>query len=165
MPDPITPQLAAELSRPVTLPGYLIQMDLDGITLRYSTRGVQTFNGELWTPSPWLYRDGMLTIQGGDPVIASILLSHDLYNRRVRVWMFYGETVTPETLWPLFDGVIDGMPQAIDNIVLRLWQTSAATVYAPRGIINREAGFSVLPAPGLTFEWNGVIITFGESRG
>jgi hypothetical protein len=161
----ITPELSAELSKPVTLPGYLIQIDLDGLTLRYSTRGAQTHAGQTWQPSPWVYREGSLTVQGGDPAIASVLLSHDIYNRRVQVWMFYGEQVTPETLWPLFDGVIDGMPQVIDNIVLRLWQVSGATVYAPRGIINRESGFSVLPSPGLVFEWNGVIIQFGEARG
>jgi hypothetical protein len=165
MPEALAPALSAELSRTVTAPGYLIQIDLPGVTLRYSTRGAQTFDGQQWNPAAWIYREGQLSLPGGDPNVAAVFLSHDVYNRRVQVWMFYGDAVTPDTARQLFDGVIDGMPSIVDGITLRLWQSSASTLYAPRGIINAQNGFSVLPAPGLKFDWNGTTIEFGGGDG
>jgi hypothetical protein len=156
--------LVAELYKPVTLPGYLIQIDLPGVALRYTTRGPVTHDGNLWVSAGWEFKGNVLQLAGGDPAIARLLASGDIYNARVQVWIFYGEVPIPSAVLKMFDGYIDGIPELVESITLTLWQSSASRVYAPRTIINVQNGFSVLPPVGLKFEWAGRTIELKAER-
>jgi hypothetical protein len=156
--------LVSELHKPVTLPGYLFQLDLPSGTLRYTTRGPFSYDGHQWVPGGWEFRGSAMVLPGGNPAIARLMTSGDIYNARAQVWIFYGEVPTPDTVLKMFDGFIDGISDLVSNITVQLWQSSAAKIYAPRTVINVENGFSVLPPPGLKFEWGGRTISLEAER-
>ena len=144
----------ATLAAPVTQPGYLIEVDFDPPRY-YSSRGLQTWASQTWASSAWTFADDKLTLPGGDPAMARLILSQGIVGRRVRVWLFYGTTATDADTQLVFDGVADGAPTLVGSVVVTLFDQSIAVMYAPRARIRADGGFSVLPQKGLKIKWNG----------
>jgi len=150
----------ALLASPVTLPGYLIEVEFDPPRY-FSTRGVQTWAGNTWASSGWIF-NGKLSLPGGDPAMTRLILSQGVVGRRVRVWTFYGETADDTNTELTYDGVADGASDLTGNTSINLFDNSIAVLFAPRRRIRPEYGFSVLPQKGLRIKWNGVVLIFKD---
>jgi len=153
---------ASLLSSPVTLPGYLIEVDFD--PPRYwSTRGPQLWGGKTWVSHAWQFSVDKLTLPGGDPNMTALILAQGVVGRQVRVWVFYGSFVDDTNTELLFDGVCDGAPNLVDPIDLKLFDQAIPVLFAPRQRIRPELGFSVLPQKGVKVQWNNITIEFKDS--
>jgi hypothetical protein len=152
---------AVDLTAPVTLPGYLIELDF--VPPRYfSTRGAQMWAGLTWVSSGWSFTADKLSLPGGDPTMTQLILSQGVVARRARVWMFYGLTADDTNLQLVYDGVCDGAPNLVDPLELALFDRTAAVLFAPRQRIRPERGFSVLPQKGLKIVWNNITFLFKD---
>jgi len=100
---------------------------------------------------------GRLTIRGGSPPIASLLIAQGTEDLPVKVWLFYGDTPTEVPSGPLlvFDGFADGATDLVDTINVPLYTASARGLFTPRLRIIPTNGFNVLPAPGTKIQWAG----------
>jgi hypothetical protein len=150
-----------DLTAPVTLPGYLIEVAFDPPRY-FSTRGVQLWATHTWVSSGWVYTEDKLELPGGDPAFTQLILSQGVVGRVVRVWMFYGNTASDANTVLTYEGVIDGAPSLVNGITLTLFDRAIATLYAPRRRVRAELGFSVLPQRGLKIVWNGITIVFKD---
>lgn len=144
----------ADLAASITLPGYLIEVDFDPPRY-FSTRGLQTWASQTWASSGWTFANDKLTLPGGDPAMARLILSQGVVGRRVRVWIFYGAFADDTNTELVFDGVADGAPNLVGSVAIALFDQSIAVMFAPRQRIRPEGGFSVLPQKGLKIKWNG----------
>jgi hypothetical protein len=145
--------LTADYNAPVTLPGYLIEIDFSPVRY-FSTRGLQMWGGHTWVSSGWTFGGDRLVLPGGDPEMTRLILAQGVVSRRIRIWSFYGVTADDTTLDLLFDGVCDGAGNLIGSIALALFDNSQAVLFAPRRRVRPENGFSVLPQKGLKIVWN-----------
>jgi hypothetical protein len=142
-------------SRPITKPGYLIELGFVPV-LRFSTRGDLTFNGAQFISGFVAAYDNAarrLTLVNQDNAISSIVLAQGVADRSVKVWQFYGDLAVPEETVLSLDGYIDGAPSIGDRVTLSLYTASAGAMYSPRHRITRHNGYSVLPVPGLRIQW------------
>ena len=144
----------ATLAAPITQPGYLIEVDFDPPRY-FSTRGLQTWASQTWASSGWTFADDKLTMAGGDPAMARLILQQGIVGRRVQVWLFYGNFADDTNIQLVFDGVADGAPNLVGSVVVTLFDQSIAVMYGPRTRIRASGGFSVLPQKGLKIKWNG----------
>jgi len=164
MPRPNLPTgIPAEVVKPITKPGYLIELGFSP-TMRFSSRGPQNWAGFFWISSGFQFKGSMLMLPGGDPALTSRIIAEGAADRSCRVWMFYSDTATDANTLLLFSGYIDGAPDLIENITLSLYSTSAKGLYAPRRKITRENGFSVLTAPGLRIQFGASTIELKADR-
>lgn len=151
LPEPFVAKAAVS----TTKPSYLIEIGFKSGTLRYSTRGFQTWNSYSWVSSPWDYSMGRLGIKNGSPPIAALIVGQGSDDLPVTVWMFYGDTPADSGAVLIFDGFADGASELTDNIVMPLYPVSSRGMYCPRFRIIPANGFSVLPAPGTKIQWAG----------
>jgi hypothetical protein len=142
------------LTAAVTLPGYLIEFDFSPPRY-FSTRGLQNWASKAWASSGWTFDADKLSLPGGDPAMARLILSQGVVGKRVRVWIFYGNFADDTNTQLVFDGVADGAPSLVGSVVVTLFDQSIAVMYGPRARIRADGGFSVLPQKGLKIKWNG----------
>ena len=151
----------ADLTAAVTLPGYLIEVDFDPPRY-FSTRGLQNWAGQEWASSGWTFADDRLSLPGGDPAMARLILAQGVVGRRVLVWLFYGSAAADTNTELVFDGVTDGAPTLVGSVVLTLFDQTISVMYAPRARIRADGGFSVLPQKGLKIKWNATTFQFKD---
>jgi hypothetical protein len=162
----LPPNWASETARPITKPGYLFELGFAPV-LRYSTRGDQTYQGNIFVGGFVAAFDAganRLSLINQDNSISSIVLAQGVADRYVRVWQFYGDLTSPATTMLLLDGFIDGAPAIGDRVVLSLYTESAGVMFAPRHRINRHNGYNVLPQPGLRIQWGNALFILKASR-
>lgn len=164
----ISAALTTAIGLDVVAPGYLVEIQF-ATPLRLSSRGTLSWSGNTWTA--WDVRvqglaadaggssaSGSLLLGDADYTIAALALSEGVANRPVNVWKFYGDTA-PATGDPVqvFAGVGDGVDLEPNRgmVTIRLVQTNARALFAPRFYITPEAGFTYLPAPGTVIDWDG----------
>ena len=164
----ISGALTTAIGLDVVSPGYVVEIAF-ATPLRLSSRGTLVWSGNTWTT--WDMRvqglateaqgsasGGSLVLGNADYTISALVLGEGVANRAVSVWKFYGDT-TPAAGDPvkIFAGVADDA--AIDpnngTVTLKLVQTNAQALFAPRFYITPEMGFSFLPAPGSVIDWDG----------
>jgi len=163
----LPPGFVAGAARPITKPGYLFEL---GFTppLRYSTRGDQVFGGEYFAAGfvgAFDIGAKRLSLINQDNAVSTIVLAQGVADRYVRVWQFYGDSVTDDNTILLIDGFIDGAPAIGDRVILSLYAEAAGVMFAPRHRINRHNGYNVLPQPGLRIQWGNALFVLNPSRG
>jgi hypothetical protein len=147
--------MTANYAAPVTLPGYLIEVDF-APPRYFSTRGLQTWGSQTWVSGAWVYTDGKLTLPGGDPEMTRLILAQGIVGKQVKVWTFYGQTADDTNTDLLFVGVADGASNLVGSISIGLFDNAVSVLYAPRRRFRPEFGFSVLPQKGLKIVWNSI---------
>ena len=151
----------------VVSPGYLVEINF-ATPLRLSTRGTLTWNSLTWTTwdfdvrglaadSSGSTQGGSLTLWNGDYTISALVLGEGVANRAVNVYQFYGESPALADPVHIFAGVVDDAQLEPTNatVTLRLVQTNARALFAPRHYITPDSGFSYLPAAGTVISWDG----------
>lgn len=153
----LPPSFSTGAALPITKPGYLVELGFNPV-LRFSTRGDQTFGGQLYVGSMIAQYDvgsKRLTLLNPDNAISAIVLAEGVADRYARVWQFYGDAANTNATMVVFDGFIDGAPViSAAKVTLSLYNESAGALFSPRFRINYQNGFRVLPVPGLKLEWN-----------
>lgn len=153
--------MTANYAAPVTLPGYLIEVDFAPVRY-FSTRGLQLWANQTWVSSGWVFTDGKLVLPGGDPEMVRLILSQGIVGRVVKVWSFYGQTADDTNTQLLYVGVCDGASNLVGSITIGLFDNAISVLYAPRRRFRPELGFSVLPQKGLKIVWNSITIIFKD---
>lgn len=164
----LTAALTTEVTRDVTSPGYLIEIQFS-TPLRLSTRGTMVWSGNTWTTWGAIVRGIATDSQGdessasimlwnGDYTLSALVLGEGIANRVVNIWKFYGDsalTVTDPV--HVFSGVADDASVNPTNgeVTINLVRVNAAAQFAPRFYITPDNGFSFLPAPGTVIDWDG----------
>jgi hypothetical protein len=156
---------AYAIDQAYTKPGYLIEIGFATGTVRYSTRGLQSWNGFTWVSSPWVYSDGKLEIFGGDPPIAALIVGNGGGDIPVAVWMFYGDVADNSNTTQIFNGFADGADSLVDDISLPLYAVSSKGLVSPRFRIVPSNGFNVLPPGGMKMQWGTATIELAPDWG
>lgn len=161
----LTTALADALARAVTEPLYLVQIDLAGQSLRYSSAGAVSWLDQTWLPAGLRVeelrpaeaggQEGRLALANQDNVLSALLLAESLYDRRVRIWTLYGRGPwDEEDAVLLFDGALDGARLDPYRAELDLVSQDAGTAYSPRLYVDPPL-CRHLPAPGTVVAWEG----------
>jgi hypothetical protein len=161
----LTAPVVTAVGNRVTLPGYLVRVDF-APPLYLSSRGPITWGGNDW--AAWdievsgLSVDGASSAQTGslrlgntDYSIGALVLLQSVAGRGVSVWKYYGDAPNDPLL--IFAGVADDSTIDPDGgaVAIGLQQAGGATLFCPRTVISRAAGFSQLPPRGTIINWNG----------
>ena len=162
----LPPALTALINAPITKPGYLIEI-LYAPPLRYSTRGDQMWNGNLfgagfvkkYTPSH------LVSLLNAEFALSQLVLAQGATDIPCKVWQFYGDTAAVDTTVLQFDGVIDGAPVIGQTVDFALYDDSDVAVTSPRMSITPRNGFNVLPAPGLRVQWGASTLVLRPNYG
>jgi hypothetical protein len=152
----LTPALTAEVGKPITKPGYLFELGFSP-TLYLSTRGLQNWNGKVWGSTQIMFDGSALRVPGGDPVLSRLVQTQGVTDRVAKVWQFYGDAVTDDTILLIFDGFMDGAPSLTHNLQIDLYDNANKSMFLPRVRVRPGNDFPVLPAPGQRFAFGGVI--------
>lgn len=167
MKKTISTALATEIAKPVTSPGYLVEINFS-TPFRISSRGDINWDGKVWitwgfdvqnldTDAARSSLQGSLNLLNTDLSLSTLVLNEGIADRSIKIWQFYGETPGLFDPQPYFFGA--GDEAAIDptsgRCTITLMQSGGVTLYAPRSYITREAGFNFLPAVGTIIHWGG----------
>ena len=167
----LSPPTATGTSAPVTLPGYLVEIDF-ATPIYLSSRGNLTWNGQSWIA--WDVRitglgidgaassqNGNLTLGNTDYTIGALVLQQGAAGQVVKVWKFYGEAPAAADPVLVFAGVADAAAIDPDNgtVTMTLQQEGGITQFSPRTYITYASGFSHIPPSGTVIHWNGDTFT------
>lgn len=155
--------LSAALGAPVQQPAILVQVDFS-TPRRWSSFATVTWNGFSWNKEdvridglvvdPLRVR-GTLVVGNADSVMAALVLSEDIADRRVQIWGYDAAATALADMVPLCDAV--GARASIDDLQVSI-DLRAATefVQCPRTFVTEPAGFSALLPAGAVLKINGM---------
>lgn len=178
MTRPISTEVSTGITGPLTLPGFLVEIDFPDAIFRASSRSAITWNGNVWVPFGMkvtgLGSDGTNASSSGqiqfddlDNALGTLILGETVGGANASVWMFYGDGATLGASDPtvIFSGYASDATFDINNgtLTVAFVQANATTMYLPRQYITREAGFNHLPPLGQSIAWgNNVIVLQAE---
>ena len=155
-------EISDGIAAAVTIPGFLIQIEIDGDTLRYSTRGTIDYDGETWVEGAEVSHIGgtskpKLVLDNADNAISVLILSDAFIDAPVSIFAFYGEAPTAAKL--LFTGVVDGADDiGLLSSTLALTDAGADRSYQPNVVLGPPLCDHFAP-PGTVISWGNVTVT------
>ncbi len=152
----------AKLDATAYAPGFLVQLDLSS-TLRFSTRGQVTHNGNIYIPAVLDVRELQDDSSGGslvfnDPTLAIQMLvrTESLIGKRVQVARYYeGATASTDPIW-FFDGYIaSAREEAPPMMQIGISRAAALLSLSPARRVGRATGFNVMTPEGSIIRFRG----------
>lgn len=167
MTRPISTEVSTGTVGPVTLPGFLVEIDFASAIFRASSRSAITWNGNVFVPFGMkvtgLGSDGKSSSSGKiqfddlDNALGTLILGETVGGANATVWMFYGDGSTLGATDPtiIFAGYASDATFDINNgtLTIAFIQANGQTMYLPRQYMTREAGFNHLPPLGMSIAW------------
>lgn len=163
----LTAAVQTEIAKPVTLPGYLVEI-MFSTPFRVSSRGDINWDGKVFiawgfdvqgldTDAARSALQGTLDFLNTDNALGTLVLNEGVADRAIRVWQIYGEAPGTFDPVPMFAGAGDdaSLDPKAGRCQITLMQAGGVTLFAPRSYITREAGFNFLPASGTIINWGG----------
>lgn len=138
----LTANQQTEISAAVRHQRYLLQIDIDGSTLRMASGGTVTWNSQTWSKTGLNVanlsngKGGMETVrievQNQNNAFTAYAISNSFSFARVQLWEFYG-TGNPALEDPVkkFDGEVVGIPSMEQKIVFDCATKGAVTKRIP----------------------------------
>jgi len=167
MPRVLSAGFTAALSAPVTVPGYLVEINF-ATPFRMCSRATITWNGLTWsrwgvelrgivTDGAQSAISGSLLMENTDNTLGTLILGEGVADRAIKIWQIYGETPNVIDALFLMQGVGDSASIDINagTVEVSIMQSGGATLYTPRRYITREEGFQAIPANGTVVQWAG----------
>lgn len=161
MAKTLSPALAAATSAFATTPGWLVEIVWgDSTTSRFSSRGDQTFDSQIFL-SGRLGKvavdetGGSLELMNGDLAAVALVLNKDT-GARCRIWKFYTDNPAPADVDLRFDGITDAIDMGNpDRVRIDL----VADLQVTQRTISPATGFNHLSPAGRTITWGGQTYT------
>ena len=156
--------IETQVTQLLTQPQYLILLEFRSLTLRYSTRGTVTWNGQSWLGGAGARVDRIqktsqgnmtatLTLPNQSLALSAILLNEGVADQPVRVWKAYGDTtIAADDATQVFEGVIDSAPTIADTVVLNLVSENVFNQFSPR-VRAGPPLMNHIPPAGTIIEW------------
>lgn len=155
----------ADTESTVTTPAYLVWIDFSA-TLRLSSRGDQSWDGQTWTGGrlggigglSWDgkgQQSGTLELINTDLALSALVLGEGVADRAVRIWKFYGDNPALDDPVAVFYGVMDDADIGADVVRLTLDGQNVRTLSSPRRFIGAGTGFNHLTPAGKKITWGG----------
>jgi hypothetical protein len=176
----LSASVSAALTGVVTAPGYLVQIDADAGTLRYSTRGTVDYAGQAWLGGADVESDGAewsVSLPNNENAASALALGDDINDARVRIWYWVegggnvaadiddaGNTLLIDGSYrliiesgadtvPLFDGVINAASEiALERVTFALSSGSLGRRFQPDQVLIPPL-LNHLPQPGTAIVW------------
>lgn len=168
----ISVSTTAKLDATAYAPGFLVQLDLSS-TLRFSTRGEISNNGNIYIPAALDVRElqddsssGSLVFQDPTLAIQTLVRTESLIGKRVRVARFYeGATATSDPIW-YFDGYIaSAREEAPPTMVIAISRAAALLSLSPARRVGRATGFNVMTPEGAIVRFRNSEFRLERARG
>ena len=168
MTRPISTEVSTGITGPLTLPGFLVEIDFASAIFRASSRSAITWNGNVWVPFGMkvtgLGSDGASSSSSGkiqfddlDNALGTLILGETVGGANAKVWIFYGDGSSLGATDPtiIFAGFASDATFDINNgtLTVAFVQANATTMFLPRQYMTREAGFNFLPPLGMSIAW------------
>jgi len=159
MPRNISATVSTNISKPITVPSHLIQIDFDPV-LRYSTAGDVNWNGHLWSgdggvDSSGITEDGgRFSVQNTNFSFSSLLLSVNPHDIQVTVYEWYETEAELLTIGFISDTRTRNTRVNVDIAGSRSDISRAPTERYRPPLTN------YLPRAGEVFVWDNLRITF-----
>lgn len=149
-------------------PGYFVRIDWALPTFLCS-RGDTSWAGRLWVLAPIELRGvtaggGSIRIGNAGKEFGYQVLGEGVAGVRIRTWAYDGAATEDEDPIPIFDGFGDDAEGDLESVTIQLVTGSVGQLFAPRGYITRQEGFSIVPPDGRTVTWGGERYTFRRAR-
>lgn len=161
----LTPAVSTALRRTVTAPISLIELGFDPV-VRLSTRGDVQWRGHPWSGVQRVAVSGLAADGSGaqtaqieignyDLAFGTVVLSHGVADRAVRIWQGDAAAMGDDDLALAFEGVIESA-EVGDAVRISCGPTNSAARNFPLRRIGEATGFThVLPA--------GTVLRFGAN--
>lgn len=156
----------AAVAGPITTPAYLVELGFS-TPIRLSTRGALTYAGVSWFAGG-VTVSSLATGQGGAKACtisvpnnqfaySSIVLAETASGKKVRVWKLFGEPpYADDDAVLMFEGLIDDVPDLVDNVTFNCSTQNMRTTSIPNVTIGAPY-FSNMPRPGQSITWGGEV--------
>lgn len=170
----VTAASLATLGGPVTRPGFFVQFEFPGDTVRLCSFGTTTWNSLTWTGAnitvDGLQGDGKrarVTVFDADASFRTLALTDGgIRNRTVTIWQGQRAALADTDPNMVFYGAGDSVSIARGQVSVNLARLNSRVMLAPRQRICPATGFNFLAAPGAVIQWGDVQITLERaSRG
>lgn len=155
MAKTLSPALAAATAAFCTTPGWLVEIVWDDTTTsRFSSRGDQTFDGQVFAGGRLGKvavdeAGGNLELMNGDMAAVALVLNKDT-GAACRVWKFYTDNPVAADADLRFEGVTDAIDMSNpDRVRVEL----VADMQVSQRTISPATGFNHLSPVGLTITW------------
>lgn len=156
MKTTLSAALLTELGKTITRPGFLVEIGF-ATTLRYSSLGTLTWNGQDWTAYDVSVRlpnaDGRgfngaeIVVGNQNAAFGVICLLEGIAGKTVRVYQLYGGATATADGYLAFNGVGDTCVIDQDKVRIKAVVPTVMAHYSPRRRINASTGFtSIIPS-------------------
>jgi hypothetical protein len=162
-----------EIVKPITQPGYFVELQFGGGTVRLCSFGTTTWNSLTWTGESF-----EMTGPDADGLTAGIVLwdmdagfrtlattSGGIRNKIVKIWEAQLPALGVGDPNMIFYGIGDEVHIAQGKTTISCVRTNALYLLAPRERISAETGFNFLAAPGRKIYWGNTVITLSAPAG
>lgn len=164
----LTPALIAQLGLTVTKPGFLVEVQFEGYTVRYSSFGDVNWNAVPWVGAivdadgmSWdengLVSGGRLRVGNLDGAFGALVLLHGIADRPVKIWHVYTGAMAANDPVMIFDGVGDEADIDLKQVEVSLAIAGSRALYCPREVYSPGTGFNFLPPVGEEITFNGEV--------
>lgn len=173
MPRTLSVATAAAMAAQLTQPGYFVHIDW-APPVYLTTRASSNWNGIAWEGAPltvnglsWLAaaeQKGSIVLGNVDGRWAKRALDEGAADIRVRIWIFDAAAIATADPVAVFDGSGDACDITERAVTIALTAKRTRSLFAPRGYITRDNGFSIVPPNGKVIVWGGERYVFQRAK-
>lgn len=164
----VSSQVSTEVVKPVTSPGYLVEIIFpDPVApLRVSSRGDTQWDGRFFRTYDFKVmgldstaqnsiQTGVVVFQDTDNSVGELVLAWGIGDREINVWEFYSDAAlgTSDTVYLGQMRGADASGSETMTVTINLIMNNMATLYSPRTYLTKENGFNFLAPAGQILQW------------
>lgn len=169
---PVSAPSAAEIIKPITQPGWFVQLEFVSATTRLCSFGTTSWNSLTWSGAnvqiDGLTGDGKrarVSLWDFDAAFRTLALTDGgIRNRGVTVWQAQRPALDDADPNMVFYGVGDQVRISKGRVEIDCARLNSSVLLAPRQRISPATGFNFLAAPGKVIQWGDTQITLGSAR-
>jgi hypothetical protein len=167
----VTSAVATEILKPVTQPGYFIELAFASGTVRHCTFGTTTWNSLTWTGMQ-VQCDGMdgegkqarVSYWDPDATMRTLCIGGGIRNRQIKVWKAQYAALGATDPNMIFYGVGDSVEMSGGRTTIHCARLNFGVMLAPRRRISAATGFNFLAPAGKVIQWGDAQITLQPAR-
>lgn len=161
----MTEKAEADVTAPITVPFWLVELEMATATYRWSSRHELDWNGHTWAQSGVQVdtlrdlaggaQEGTISLPNHDRAASALVLAERINGRPVRIWKLYGQP--PYAVGDAilkFSGVADGTPNvAAPRVSIEINGVGLDNQEAPRLLWDLFSNH--IPPAGSVISWAG----------
>jgi hypothetical protein len=167
----VTDAMLVAVSRPITRPAYLVEIDWDTFSTRLCTYGSVEWNGNTWAGGGITVngfddtnKPSSFTLVDPDAAYRTLVLSVGIRDRLIQVWKCdVSALATPDPV-ALFYGYADKADIANGKVTITVGWTNSNRARTPRERIGPAIGVNFVAPPGFTIHWGDQTIVLNAKR-